>query len=71
MEAQREFKLNAAFIELDNLLKIIHLAPSGGEAKRMIRAGSIKVNGEIESKVRRKLHAGDAVEFNESKISVT
>lgn len=71
MKSQSEFKLNSTFIELDNLLKVANLVSSGSEAKKMIQAGVLKVNGVVESKVRRKLHVGDLVDFKESKILVT
>ena len=70
MGSQREFKLNSAFIELDNLLKVTNFVSSGAEAKKMIQAGLIKVNGVLEGKVRRKLHLGDAVNFAENKILI-
>jgi ribosome-associated protein len=65
-----ECKLRSEFIELDNLLKALHLVPSGGEAKRQIQAGAIKVNGQVETRVRRKLRAGDCVEFGGQKIDI-
>jgi ribosome-associated protein len=34
---------------------------SGGEAKAVISAGAVRVNGEIELRKRRKLKAGDIV----------
>jgi ribosome-associated protein len=68
---QKEFKLEKDFIELDNLLKVTNFAASGAEAKQMIRAGLVKVNGTIENKVRRKLCPKDVVDFAENKILIT
>ena len=65
-----EFKLKAEFIELDNMLKVLELVASGAEAKQQIQAGSVKVNGEVESRIRRKLRPGDCVEFGVQKINV-
>jgi ribosome-associated protein len=65
-----EFKLKSEFIELDNLLKVLELAASGAEAKQIILAGEVKVNGEIETRIRRKLRTGDLVEFRQQKISI-
>jgi len=65
-----EFKLKAGFIELDNMLKVLELVASGAEAKQQIRAGLVKVNGEVESRIRRKMRPGDRVEFAAKKISV-
>ncbi len=65
-----EFKLLGDFIELDNLLKTLELAANGPEAKQFIQAGMAKVNNEVETRVRRKLHAGDLVEFGEHRIDI-
>jgi len=40
-----------------------NLDSSGGEAKIFIKSGSVKVNGEIETKRGRKLNKGDKVMF--------
>lgn len=58
-----EFKLKTEFIELDNLLKALDVVASGAIAKQAIQAGVVKVNGQVESRVRRKLRSGDLVEF--------
>jgi len=65
-----EFKLKSDFIELDNILKALELVSSGAEAKQQILEGLVKVNGEVELRIRRKLRAGDCVEFNKSLIKV-
>lgn len=65
------FNLNGAdFIELNKLLKINDLVNSGGEAKMRIRDGEALVNGELETRVRRKLRPGDRVEFGGETIEV-
>ena len=65
-----EFKLKTEFIELDNMLKVLELVASGAEAKQQILAGLAKVNGEVESRIRRKLRSGDCVEFGVQKINI-
>ena len=65
-----EFKLKAEFIELDNMLKVLELVASGAEAKQQIQVGLVKVNGEVESRIRRKLRSGDCVEFGGQKIDI-
>jgi len=65
-----EFKLKAEFIELDNLLKILEFATSGAQAREQIQAGRVKVNGQVESRIRRKLCPGDCVEFSGQKVSI-
>ena len=48
-------------IRLDQFLKHIGLAQTGGHAKYLIREGLVLVNGEIEQRRGRKLVAGDIV----------
>lgn len=52
-------------IELFKIFKIANLVGSGGEAKHIISEGYVAVNGEIETRKRRKLYDGDLVEFNQ------
>jgi ribosome-associated protein len=65
-----DFKLRTDFIELDNLLKAMELVASGADARERIRSGAIKVNGQVEIRIRRKLRSGDSVEFGEHTISI-
>ncbi|MFA5004902.1 MAG: RNA-binding S4 domain-containing protein [Candidatus Omnitrophota bacterium] len=65
-----EFKLKTEFVELDNLLKALDLVANGAEAKQKIQASLVKVNGEIELRVRRKLRQGDSVEFSGQLIDI-
>jgi len=65
-----EFKLKAEFIELDNLLKMLNFVVSGAEAKQKIQAGLVKVNNEVELRVRRKLRSKDCVEFDSQKVGI-
>lgn len=59
------------YIELNKLLKIHNLVGSGGEAKMRIREeGEATVNGEVETQVRKKLRAGDRVQFGGEVILV-
>ena len=65
-----EFQLRTKFIELDNLLKATKLVANGAEAKQRILAGSVKINGQVETRIRRKLRQGDSVEFGDNRIRV-
>ncbi|AFZ21408.1 RNA-binding S4 domain-containing protein [Allocoleopsis franciscana] len=51
-------------IKLDQFLKWIGAAQTGGEAKIMIQGGEVQVNGTTETRRARKLVAGDAVMVN-------
>ena len=52
------------------MLKVLELVAGGSQAKQQIQAGLVKVNGAVESRIRRKLHSGDYVEFGGQKISI-
>ena len=70
MVARMDFKLKTEFIELDNLLKVLNFVASGADAKQYIQSNSIKVNGQGEARIRRKLRAGDFIEFGQQQISI-
>jgi ribosome-associated protein len=55
------FTLNSEYIELDKLLKLLSIAPSGGTAKMMVAEGMVSVDGELETRKTRKLRAGCVV----------
>jgi ribosome-associated protein len=65
-----EFRLKTEFVELDNLLKAMDLVGSGGEARQCIQSAAVKVNGEVEARIRRKLRVGDFVEFGQQRIDI-
>ncbi len=65
-----DFKLKLDFIELDNLLKVLELAPNGAEARQIIQSNAVKVNGQDEKRIRRKLRLGDSVEFGQQQINI-
>ena len=48
-------------IRLDNFLKFQGIAPTGGFAKLLIQSGEVSVNGEVETRRRRKLIPGDTI----------
>lgn len=58
------------YIELFKLLKRENMAASGGEAKYFISEGMVRVNGEIETRKRRKTVQGDIVECNGEQIQI-
>lgn len=66
------FKLDGQeFIQLDQLLKLLNIASSGGEAHLMIEDGIVKVNGEKELRKRKKLYPGDEVQISGYRIEVS
>ena len=51
-------------VELCKLLKIANMVSGGGEAKMVIAMGEVLLNGETELQKRKKIYAGDVIEFN-------
>ena len=57
-------------IKLDQFLKLAHVVESGGQAKQLIQAGLVFVNGSIEMRRGRKLRAGDVVVVDDEELVV-
>lgn len=55
-------------VELYKILKFESMVSSGGVAKLAIESGDVLVNGEVETRKRKKIVAGDVVEFNGEEI---
>lgn len=58
------------YIELITLLKASNLCSTGGEARNVVMDSLVKVNGEIETRKKKKIRDGEIVEFNGSFIKV-
>lgn len=58
-------------IELYKLLKVDNMVESGGEAKLVIAEGLVRVNGVVETRKRKKIVAGDIIEFQHEKVQVS
>lgn len=57
----RDVPIREATIRLGQLLKLAGLAGTGGDARAMLDAGLVTVNGEPEDRRGRQLHHGDVV----------
>lgn len=57
-------------IRLDQFLKLTGLVETGGQAKLVIQAGEILVNGEVETRRRRQLNIGDIVQWGDDEFEV-
>lgn len=66
----RDVELNKEPVELHKILKFEGMAPSGGVAKLAIESGDVLVNGEVETRKRKKIYAGDIIEFNGESIKM-
>ena len=56
--------------ELYKILKFEGMVSSGGQAKGAVAAGQVRVNGKIELQKRKKIVAGDSIEFNSEKFRI-
>ena len=65
-----EFFLRDDFIKLGQLLKAAGLVSTGSEAKEVIAAGEVEVNGEVCLQRGKKCVAGDVICWNENEITV-
>ena len=63
-------ELESEFVELYKILKFEGLADSGGRAKQAIEEGLVSVNGEVETRKRKKIRAGDQIDFIDHHIEV-
>ena len=57
------FPIHTEYIDLLQFLKATGMAVTGGEAKMLVDDGLIQVNGEDDSRRRRKLRPGDRVDI--------
>ena len=63
-------ELESEFVELYKILKFEGLSESGGSAKQAIADGLVSVNGEVETRKRKKIRAGDQIDFIDHHIEV-
>jgi ribosome-associated protein len=66
----RVVEITSEPVELYKILKFEGLAASGGEAKQAIAFGEVIVNGQVETRKRKKIFAGDVIEFMGEAIRV-
>lgn len=52
------------YIELQQALKLARIVETGGEAKYLIQDGHVRVNGEVETRRRKKIYPGDTIEVD-------
>jgi len=66
----KEVEISNDPVELYKILKLEDIVSSGGEAKHVIAEGQVLVNGKVETRKRKKIVAGDIVEFGNEKIRI-
>jgi ribosome-associated protein len=67
---EREVPIRGEMIRLGQLLKLSGIADSGTDARAMLEAEMVTVNGEPEARRGRQLHVGDAVAVGDDVVRV-
>lgn len=66
----KQFNLNGDYIELTKLLKATGLCQTGGHAKVMVSEGLVTVDGEIETRKKKKIRSGQIVAVDTVQIRI-
>ena len=66
----KEVLINIEPVELYKILKFEGLVSNGGEAKAVVEQGQVRLNGKVETQKRKKIVAGDVIEFSGEKYSI-
>ena len=67
---KQTFKITGDYIELIKLLKASGLCAMGSDAKNVVSAAKVKVNGAIDLRLRAKIRVGDKIEFENTIVEV-
>ena len=65
-----EVVINQEPVELYKVLKFEGLVGSGGEAKLVVDNGLVRLNGEVETRKRKKVVSGDVIEFDQTRMKL-
>jgi ribosome-associated protein len=66
----QDVEIRGEMIRLGQLLKLSNLAGSGADARDLLLASGVTVNGEIETRRGRQLHRGDVVAIGDEALRV-
>ncbi len=66
----RKIEITKEPVELYKILKFEGVVSSGGEAKAVIDNCQVMVNGEIETRKRKKIMSGDIIEYKNEKFKI-
>ena len=68
---QIEFRLDRGdYVQLNQLLKLVGLADSGGAGKALVATGAVRVDGQVELRKTAKIRAGQTVTCGDAEIRV-
>jgi ribosome-associated protein len=65
-----DFSLNAEYVELNQLLKLVGICDSGGAGKALVASGEVAVDGRVELRKTCKVRAGQVVTLGDVRIHV-
>ena len=65
-----DFDLDRDHVELNQLLKLVGLADSGGQGKAIVASGEVTVDGVVELRKTAKIRAGQVVRVGDAEIRV-
>ena len=65
-----DFDLDGDYVELNQLLKLVGLADSGGAGKVLVASGAVEVDGAVELRKTCKIRAGQQVRVAGTTIRV-
>lgn len=69
-DSMKTITVRAEPIDLFKVLKLDGEVSGGGQAKLLIADGQVRVNGEVETRKRKKIFNGDVVNYLEREIRV-
>lgn len=64
------FGLEAEYVELNQLLKLVGLCGSGGSGKQIVASGAVRVDGRQELRKTAKIRSGQDVQIGDAVIQV-
>ena len=65
-----DFDLDREHVELNQLLKLVGIADSGGQGKAIVASGEVTVDGGVERRKTAKIRAGQIVRVGDAEIRV-
>ncbi|HEV7270268.1 RNA-binding S4 domain-containing protein [Pseudoxanthomonas sp.] len=67
-----DFDLDAGheYVELNQLLKLVGIADSGGQGKAIVASGAVTVDGAVELRKTAKIRAGQTVRIEDAEIRI-
>ena len=71
MTKTEKIVIRTEFIKLDSFIKYAGLTDTGGQAKEIVLAGMVKVNGEVCTMRGKKIRPGDDVVFQGTHYTVS